>query len=268
MSRLETMDSLVDAITELVIKELEKARGRSDSGALQLEPTATVTAAKPPQPKGARVLVVPGPEPVSEETWAALAGAQVRPGVLVWNSFRQDQLPSSAARWPLEARGTGWSKIVGDYGAVVLAGSDLPTLGSIASLGAGGQPPAGLAVAAVAAGLPVFCEASVFEKIRRHSARLAPGFVRTFEESWRAASSFGIEFGSASELSAFLGRLGPKGSATAAAAKTGGRDVVTTEDVEAARRAGQKQLLVGMGAIITPLARQQASEWGIEVKFQ
>lgn len=261
------MDSLIEAITELVIKELESARPGKGAAAA---PTSAASAAeaKGAGPKGPRLLVVPGPEAVGEEVWSALGAAAVRPSALVWNGFRQNQLPASVARWPLEARGTGWSKVVGDYGAVVLAGSDLPTLGGIASLGAGGLPPAGVAVAAVAAGLPVFCEASVFEKVRRHSARLSPGFVRAFEDSWRAASSFGIEFGAAAELSSFLGRLGPKAAATAAAAKTGGRDVVTTEDVEAARRAGHKQLLVAMGAIVTPLARQQASEWGIEVRFQ
>lgn len=255
------MDSLVEAITELVIKELAAAREVGASTA----PAPAATG----QAKGPRLLVVPGPEAVPEEVWAALGAAKARPSALVWTGFRQDQLPATAAGWPLEARGAGWSKVVADYAAVLLVGSDLPTLGSIASLGAGGTPPAGVAVAAVAAGLPVFCEASVYEGMRRHSARLAPGFMRAFEEAWRTAASFGIEFGAGPELATFLGRLGPKGAAPTAVAQRGaGRDVVTTEDVEAVKRAGHSQLLVGMGAIVTPLARQQALEWGIEVKFQ
>ena len=52
------------------------------------------------------------------------------------------------------------------------------------------------------------------------------------------------------------------------AARAGGRDVVTVEDVEAVRRSGSKQLQVAMGTIVTPLAAQRASEWGIEVSFQ
>jgi hypothetical protein len=116
--------------------------------------------------------------------------------------------------------------------------------------------------------MPVFCESGIYEKVRRHSARLAPGFVRTFEESWRTATSFGVEFGTAPELKAFLSNLGPTGASKVAASKGGGRDVVTSEDVEAAKRAGQTQLLVGMGSIVTPLALQQAGDWGIEVKFQ
>ena len=40
------------------------------------------------------------------------------------------------------------------------------------------------------------------------------------------------------------------------------------EDVEAVRRSGSKQLQVAMGTIVTPLAAQRASEWGIEVSFQ
>jgi hypothetical protein len=254
------MDSLVEAITELVIKELEAVR--KGTGA-----PAPAVSSQAPRPKAARLLVVPGPEPVREEVWSALASARTRSSALVWNGFRQDQLPAAAAGWPLESRGTGWSKVVGDYQAVCLLGSDLPTLGSI---GAGGLPPAGVAVAAVAAGLPVFCEAGLFERLRRHSARLAPGFMRAFEEAWRTVASFGVELGGPVELAAFLARRGAaRGDGAAGpAAKSGGRDVVTGEDVEAARRAGQTVLSVGMGAIVTPLARQQAAEWGIEVKFQ
>jgi hypothetical protein len=262
----DALSSLVDAITELVVKELELARAGEQVVA------ASMLAASPPPARparGPRVLVAAGSEGVPEEAWSALAQAKARPSALVWTGFRQDQLPrSTAADWPLEARGSGWSKVVADYSAVVLLGCDLPTLGSIAALGAGGLPPAGAAVCAVAAGLPVFCESSALEKIRRHSARLAPGFVRTFEEGWRGAAGFGIEFGAATELSAFLARLGGASGGASPASKSGGRDVVTGEDVEAARRAGRRELLVGMGAIVTPLARQQAAEWGIEVKFQ
>lgn len=268
MSRVALMDSLVEAITELVMKELESSRRSgvemtSTASAPTLESAPAKAAGK-----GPKVLVVRGPEAVDEGLWATLSGAPVRPSLLSW-----EDAPSSgsglAASWPTETRVRGWSKAVADYGAVILLGSDLPLLGSIAQLGAGGQPPSAITVAAVAAGLPVFCENAAYEKIRRHSARLAPGFTRALEEHLRTVAGFGIELGTSAELGAFLARLGPTGSAPAAAqSKGGGRDVVTTEDVEAVRRAGLTQLHVGMGAIVTPLARQQALDWGIEVKFQ
>jgi hypothetical protein len=262
----EALSPLIEAITELVIKELEAARAGGRKSVL-------ASSAGSGQTQGPRLLVVAGPEPVADAAWVALASAKVRASALVWSSFRQDQLPAPASGWTVEVRAAGWTKVVGDYSALCLLGADLPTLGSIASLGAGGMPPSGAAVAALAAGLPVFVESTVYENVRRHSARLAPGFVRAFEQSWRAAESFGVEMGGVPELTRFLHRLaGSKepGAANPAApaAKTGSRDVVTTEDVETAHRAGHKQLLVAMGAIVTPLASQRASEWGIEVKFQ
>jgi hypothetical protein len=254
------MDSLVEAITELVIKELEQASSQG------LAPRTAPTTEPPSSSGGPRLLVVPGPEPIQDEVWNALSLAKVRPTVLAWTGFRQDQLPGVGKGWPLESRGVHWTKIVADYRAVCLLGSDLPTLGSIAGLGAGGLPAAGAAIAGLSAGLPVFCEASTFERIRRHSSRLSPGLVRALEESWRAVASYGIEFGGAPDLTSFLERLG--GGQPKPVTKTGGRDVVTTEDVDTAQRNGQKELLVGMGAIVTPLARQRAAELGIEVKFQ
>lgn len=250
------MDSLVEAITELVIKELAAARGQSVEKSL-----------KPSAAKGPRVLVVSGGEAVPDEIWGALSSAKVSPVLLTWSGFAQGQLPASAAGWPLEARQVGWSRHIADYRGLCLVGGDLPTLGAIAALGAGGTPPVTATMAALSTGLPVFCEASNFERIRRHSARLAPGLTRAFEEAWRTVASFGVEFGQQAELATYLSALGGGQAATPAAAKTGGRDVVTTEDVEAVRRAGGTTLSVGMGAIVTPLARQQASEWGIEVKF-
>jgi hypothetical protein len=270
--RCGLMDSLVDAITELVIKELEKAGGTSPRGESPASAApAPALPSRAPSGQGPRLLVVAGPEPVPEQAWTGLAAARVSPSVLIWPGFPQPRLPAQAARYPLETRDpqVGASRLVKDYAALCLLGSDLPVLGSLAALGSGGLAPAAVAVAGVSSGLPVFCESAVYEQVRRHSARLAPGFVRSFEEAWRQVVSFGVEMGTAAQLTAFLERLGGRagGAAPAATTKGAGRDVVTTEDVEAARRAGLKTLQVGMGAIVTPLARQQAAEWGIEVKL-
>lgn len=249
------MDSLVEAITELVIKELALAKGQAASGEA---PAPTV------RTKGARVLVVRAGEAISAEVWSAFTTAKVSPVYLSLEGASPEPPP---AGWPVESRHCAWSHWVGEYRALCLLGGDLPTLGAIAALGAGGSRPAASVMAALSTGVPVFCEASNLERVRRHSSRLAPGLTRAFEEAWRTAASFGVEFGQGSELSAFLSALDGAKPTSAAAAKTGGRDVVTTEDVEAVRRSGGKTLSVGMGAIVTPLARQQASEWGIEVKF-
>lgn len=202
--------------------------------------------------------------------WSALHEAKaLSPSAVIWNGHRQDQLPAGCSGWKLESRTTKWNQIISGYKGLVLLGSDASVLGSVANLGAGGDPPASLAVAALGSGLPVFVDDHNYESLRRHSSRLASGFVRRFEELYRMVSSFGVEFGGASQLSAFLARFS-SGRATpaSAASRSGGRDVVTVEDVEAVRRSGEKLLGVAMGTIVTPLAAQRAAEWGIEVKFQ
>lgn len=262
------MESLIEAITELVLKELEQARSGAPEAPSGLA-VAQGSESRSVSESTASVLVVPGPEAVSEDLWSPLQAEGLRPVALAWPGFRPESLPAAARGWTAESRTLGWTKIVADYQGVVLLGSDLGVLGGLAQLGAGGGAPAALAVAAVAQGKPIFVESTGFEAIRRHSARLSAGFVRVFEQSWATALSFGLEMGQASDLARFLARLSrsPSG-ASAMPVRQSGRDVVTVEDVEVARRSGLTVLQVGFGAIVTPLARQCATEWGIEVRFQ
>lgn len=253
-------DKLIEAITELVLQELE------GSAAVSVPPSKP----KPQAGVGTKVLVAPGGAAADSELWAEIARAEgVAPSVLVWNGFRQDQLPSSCSGWKLETRTSKWSQVVATRKALVLVGADLSVLGSLANFGGDGMPPASLATAALASGTPVFLDDGCFESIRRHSSRLASGFVRRFEELYRLVSSFGIVSGGAPELGDFLRQVsGDKTVPASPQARSGGRDVVTTEDVEAVRRAGQERLAVALGTIVTPLAAQKAREWGIEVVFQ
>ena len=254
------IENLVEAITELVLKELDSSTSASE-------------VATPPRPvpknSGMRVLVAAGPKAVEDSLWQVLGGPELAPSALVWSGGREDQLPSSCRDWKLEARAGNWAGVVSGYQAVVLLGCDLGVLASIANFGSDGSPPSSVAVAALAAGKPVFLDNHHYEQFRRHSSRLASGFVRRFEEFYRMVSSFGVEFGGAERLGGGLSGLGGNaGFPAGPAARAGGRDVVTVEDVEAVRRSGSKQLQVAMGTIVTPLAAQRASEWGIEVSFQ
>ena len=257
-------DKLIEAITELVLQELEKC------GAPESEPNVSPSPPPPKKAAGARLLVAPGGGAVEAEFWTGLAQAEgVSPSVLVWNGARQDQLPSQCGGWKLEARTSNWDQVVSAQRALVLVGADLTLLGSLASFGGDGSPPACAATAALASGKPVFVDNTHYESLRRHSSRLASGFVRRFEELFRLVSSFGVEFGGAPELATFLKKVVGKTAATSNPQnRSGGRDVVTTEDVEAVRRSGQKTLRVALGPIVTPLAAHKAREWGIEVVFQ
>lgn len=253
------LDKLVEAITELVVKEL------SDS--------ATAPAAVQPvtahKQAGLPVLVVAGPEVPQDRLWAPLLEASnLARSVLVWSGGRQDQLPAGCSGWKIEARSGQWGRLVSGYKAVVLLGAELSVLGSMANLGGDGLVPAGVAVAALAAGKPVFVDDHFYEQFRRHCSRLPAGLVRRFEEFYRVACSFGVEMGTARELAAFLGSLGTSSGGSSPLAKSGGRDVVTVEDVEAVRHSGVSRMQVALGTIVTPLAAQKAAEWGIEVSYQ
>lgn len=251
------LDKLVEVITDLVLAELDE----------QAEVVVPQPVTKAVSASGTRVLICPGPGEVEPELWKAVSSVEgLSPSALVWNGFRGDQLPSGLG-WGLEARSSGWAKVVSGYRGVVLLGADLSVLAALGNLGSGGLPSASVAVAALSAGIPVFIDDSPYEKVRRHSSRLASGFVRRFEEFYRLVSSFGVEFGGTSQVANFLTSLGP-GAVAAPAGRSGGRAVVTVEDVEAVRRSGQSRLPVALGTIITPLAAQRASEWGIEVAFQ
>lgn len=252
------LDKLVEIVTDLVVAEL----GR------HAEASGAAPPSKPAKGKsGPGVLVCPGPRSVQEAYWGVLASEDLAPTTLVWSDFRADQMIGPCAAWKVEARNGHWDRVVSGYRALILLGCDLSVLAGIGNLGSGSVPPASAAVAALEAGLPVFADNSHFEQVRRHSSRLASGLVRRFEEFYRMVNSFGVEFGGAAQLPDFLRRLGSP-TVQVSGNRSEGRAVVTVEDVEAVRRAAGKRLTVAIGTIVTPLASQRASEWGIEVVFQ
>ena len=59
-----------------------------------------------------------------------------------------------------------------------------------------------------------------------------------------------------------------QGVSRLAGSASGGRDVVTNEDVLAAAQAGLSVLEVASGSIVTALARETANRNGIEVRFR
>lgn len=237
--------SLIDAITEMVLRELQ---GRS--------------AESVPAPGGGRpVLLCPGPGKVRAETWELFKGL---PGI-AWTAVAWDRFPHERLRgFPARVVSTPpcWEQAVTGVEAVVLPSVRLETLARIALL-LGDTPPAAAAVAGVVQGRPVLICAEGVERYRRHSARLPGGFMAVFGSHLRTVESLGIEVLEPPEIAARL--LGHSQSAPSAA---GGRDVVTMEDLEAARRRGVTVLEVSSGAIVTPLAREAAKDMGIEVRFQ
>lgn len=241
----------------MVLKELSTSPADGPNASLSSPPAELK--------KGSPVLVAAGPHSVQAPLWGSLLDCTgISPVILDWSGAA----PGASAGWGVEKRGSNWSSVVSTYQAVVVLGADLSTLGSLANFAGDGSPPAGVALAALAGGRPVFMDDHAFEQFRRHSSRLPSGLVRRFEEFFRLVQSFGVEIGSSNKLSRFLSKLSSPVSTPVVAERSSGRDVVTVEDVEAVRRSGGKRLHVALGSIVTPLASQRASEWGIEVSFQ
>ena len=260
------LDTLVETITDLVLGEL----GGLDTG-VSCESKLALSEHFCPDPTAPKVLMAAGPrscDPGCLDVLAAHKG--VSPVSLVWDGCGGSQgLPAKCVGWPKVEAKCDWSFVRKSYQGVVLLGADLSVLGSLANLGSGGQAPSLAGVEALASGIPVFVDNHYYEGLRRHSSRLASGFVRRFEELTRLVSSFGVEFGGATQMESFLNGLSGVGAtATAATVRSSGRDVITVEDVEAVKRAGEASLKVAMGTIVTPLAQQRAGEWGVEVIFQ
>lgn len=245
----------------MVLKELSASAVESPVAGLNSPPAESS--------KGLPVLVATGPHSVQAPVWGSLFDCSgISPVALAWSGGKPDRLPEGCAGWRVETRTSNWTGVVSAYRAVVLLGADLSILGSLANFAGDGLAPAGAALAALAAGKPVFMEDHALEQFRRHSSRLPSGLVRRFEEFFRLVQSFGVEIGSGDRLSAFLSNLSSPVSASTVAARSSGRDVVTVEDIEAVRRSGGNRLQIALGSIVTPLASQKAAEWGIEVSFQ
>ena len=237
---------LVEAITEQVLAELRAATPRS-----------TLKEAKPGQ---RRVLLCPGPASVDDSVWQALASVDgLAWQAVVWDGFRADQfrLPGRTIPAP-----TSWESAVASVEAIVLPSVDLGGLAAIANL-LTVNPPAAAAVQGVVQGRPVYLCSESLEVFRRHANRIPQGLLKVFAEHRATVESFGVQILESSRVAAAL-----KGEVrTPVAPSSGGRDVVTTEDLEALQRKGQKVLQVASGAIVTPLARQAATRMGIEVRF-
>lgn len=237
----------MEAITEQVLAELRAA-----------SPRPVFSTATPGQ---RRVLLCPGPAPVPGAVWEALATVDtVAWEAIVWEGFRADQmrLPGKTVVPPAQ-----WSAAVQSAHAVVLASADVGVLGAVAGL-LTLRPPSAAAIEGVVQGRPVYICAESLELFRRHANRLPQGLLRVFAERRATVESFGVQILEAAQVAAAL-----KGEVRAPVApSSGGRDVVTTEDLEALQRNGQKVLEVANGAIITPLARQAAVQMGIEVRFK
>lgn len=251
------LDKLVEAITDLVLSELsEKA---------PVTPEVPLPIKKAAEDEGKPVLICPCGESVEPEFWASAQSVKsVSLRLVLPDGVSSPPACASWPRWTFKAT----TNQLGQSRAVLLAGADLPTLGGLANLGAVGGLGARLGIAAISSGIPLFVHDQHFEHLRRHSSRLASGFVRRFEELYRVVASFGVEFGGAAAAADFLRKAAGASGQGAIAARGSGRDVVTVEDVEAVRRAGDLVLKVSIGTIVTPLAAQRASEWGIEVKYQ
>lgn len=234
------MDSLIERITNLVMAELTQGQPA------------------PPSPKkaGRQVLVaaVQGPDGPG---WQALRGVK---GVRWLGVGCSEQLKSRLGEVRCLPAPELWDELPVE--AVVLPHFPLATLARTAQM-LGDSPAVGAALAGVVQGIPVLASSHDVERIKRHSNRLPAGFLNLFQQHLRAVEGMGLQL---LEPEALAAQVAQQRKAVLAPAR--GKDVVTMEDLEAARRAGVKVLELAHGTIVTPLARDAAKQMGIEVSFR
>lgn len=261
---------LVQLITELVMAELSKADSEPSAASLPVAGKAgseTPPSVDPVLPGPRRqVLVCPvvGHSASLDPFWLQLREASevswlvVRvPGVCL-HSCEQKLL----GRCKLIDVPANWNELLGRVEAVVLPTLTTDLMARL-SLLLSDVPAAGAALAGIVQGKPVLASASEANEIRRASGRLPGGFLNVFHQYLRQVESLGVQI---LEPPALIERLAGARAAFAGSSARG-RDVVTVEDLEAAVRAGQKQMQLAPGTIVTPLARDKAREMGIEMSF-
>lgn len=255
-------NSLVALITERVVEELM----RPGAGGGEPAPQPPAEPGRPGNP-GRRALLCGAPGSMGEASaWDALRSvAGVRWIAVDWPGYPATRIarglgrPADEVVPPPEV----WDDLVRSVEAVVLPFAPLDVLAKAAMLLVD-VPPVGAAVAALIQGVPVLAGGDDAERLTRHSARIPGGILSVVQGHVRTVQGMGLLLEAPAQIATHLSG----GLARPAASASGGRDVVTNEDVLAALQAGLQVLEVAPGSIVTSLARETASRSGIEVRFR
>jgi hypothetical protein len=234
--------SLVELVTELVLAELARS-----NEAPMAPPSAPQAGGE-----GRRLLLACAPASGKEPIWAALQTSGLN-----WTGVGQP-CPAVKAKWVEAPR--LWDEFVHGFEALVVPVLPLAVISRVALL-LSDCPVSSSIVSAICQGVPVLACAHEVDALKRSSGRLPGPFLSLFHQHLRTLEGMGVQL---LEQEALLARLGQR---QAKAAPARGRDVITLEDLEAAMKAGQTYLQVLPGSIVTPLAREKATQMNIEIRF-
>ncbi len=255
-------DSLVALITERVVEVL----AQSAVGGAPSAPTQEVRTQAPVSP-GRRVLLCGAPGAAAESpAWQALRSvAGVRWVGVDWPGYPVDRITQGLGRCPDEVVPPPevWDDLVRSVEAVVLPFAPLDVLARTALLLVD-SPPAAAVVAGLIQGVPVLAGGDDAERLTRHSSRIPGGILGVVQGHVRTIQGMGLRLEPPAQIATHLAQ----GVSRLAGSASGGRDVVTNEDVLAAAQAGLSVLEVASGSIVTALARETANRNGIEVRFR
>ncbi len=251
-------NSLVALITERVVEELVRAAaGGKEPRSAQPDPAGP----------GRRILLCGTPGSAAEAAaWSALRTvAGVHWVAVDWPAYPADRIAKGLGRTADEVVSPPevWDDLVRSVEAVVLPCAPLDLLARTALLLVD-SPPTAAVVAALIQGVPVLAGGDDAERLTRHSSRIPGGLLAVVQGHVRTVQGMGLRLEPPARIAAELSG----GVCRPAHSVSGGRDVVTNEDVLAALQAGRQVLEVASGSIVTALARETATRSGIEVRFR
>lgn len=145
------------------------------------------------------------------------------------------------------------------YGLVIIYNPTLSSLSKTAHLIPEGLVP-GLIIKSIEEDKPIIVVIDGLKKMTRAGSGGAQPFRGKIQELMSTLSSYGLNLIGAGQIRKEIEKICASGFNSSFS-----REIITRDDIVLAYQEGQKKIILKKDAIITPLAREEAQRYGIEV---